>query len=150
LAPAQGVAAVTLAQTACAFLVADARERRAPVVQLAQLRELRGEKQKRIDLALDRYVERVINRTHVPRAARNCLRSLLAKLCRRDATGALTRPLFAARDLAPYWNGGATLESAVNAADAARLVQMQQLLIDGREGLHISLAHDGLVAWGAR
>jgi WD40 repeat protein len=150
LAPAQGVAAATLAQTACAFLVADARERRMPVVQLAQLRELRGEKQKRIDLALDRYVERVINRTRLSRVARNSLRGLLAKLFRRDATGALTRPLFAARELAPFWTGGNTLENAVNAADAARLVQMQQLLIDGREGLHVSLAHDGLAAWGAR
>lgn len=150
LAPAQRVAAVTLAQTACALLVADARERRMPVVQLAQMRELRGEKQKRIDLALDRHVERVIQRTRLPGAARSSLRGLLAKLFRRDATGALTRPLFAARDLAPYWSGGAKLENAVNAADAARLLQMQQLLIEGREGLHVSLAHDGLAAWGAR
>jgi WD40 repeat protein len=150
LAPAHRIAAVTLAQIACVFLVAGARERRDTVIQLAQLRELRGEKQKRIDLALDRYIEGVINRTPLSRVARNSLRVLLGKLFRRDATGALTRPLFATRELAPWWSGGATLENAVNAADAARLLQIQQLLIDGREGLHVSLGHDGLAAWAAR
>src|SRR5439155_4185289 len=126
-------AAVTLAQAACAVLVAGARARKQTVIQPADLRELRGDKQPRIDLALDRCVARTIEQLPLARGAQRSLRILLGKLFRRHANGALTRPVFPARDLASRWQGGDTLENAVNAADAARLLQIQQLLIDGRE-----------------
>lgn len=152
LAPEFKVSAAALAQAACAYLAAQAQERKETLITMDHLRALRTDRRGRIDLVLDRYVERQLQQSPLSRTAQASLRSLMTTMVRRQPDGTAIRPLFLARDLTHEWRGGDTLQNAVNAAAQTELplLQVQQLLVDGREGLYVSLAHDALAAWAMR
>ncbi|GEM_PF-1844745 len=151
LAPERQVSAAALAQATCALLVARARQRQETLIKLEHLRELRSAKQRPIDLALHRFVELQLQQLPIALATRRALRFLIGKLYRRKGDGALTRPLTPARDLVQHWRASESLENAVNAAAAPEigLLEVQQLLVGGREGLYVGLGSDALAGWAA-
>ncbi len=98
----------------------------------------------------DRWVECKLGQVPIGRSGQDSLRKLFQKLYCKQPDGAITRSLVPARELAKHWRGAGNVEEAVNAAAQAGLLDVQQLLVAGREGLYVSLAQDSLAGWSAR
>ncbi|MCI0684480.1 MAG: hypothetical protein L0Y71_20400 [Gemmataceae bacterium] len=152
LAPECQCSAAAIAQAACAYLATSARERNEPLIKMDHLRPLRVDRRGRIELTLDRYVEQQLRDLPVSRAGQKSLRFLMTRMHRRQPDGSVVRPLHPARDLAQHWRAAEPVQQAVSAAAKADmpLLDVQQQLVDGREGLYVGLAHDALAAWAVR
>jgi WD40 repeat protein len=152
LAPEMRVGAAAIAQATGALLATRARQRRETLIKPEHLRDLRSARQRPIDLALDRYVEQQLVKLPLAASTRRAVQHLLGKLYRRRDDGTLVRPLKPARELVQHWRGAQSLETSVSAASAPEvgLLEVQQLLVDGREGLYVGLGSDALAGWGAR
>lgn len=94
--------------------------------------------------AVARHVEARIRDLPVPRDAQKMFRTLLEELYARNTDGTLTRELVPYEDLARSWKTPVSFRDAVDAASDQGLVEVSQLLVDGRERLYVGLPQESL------
>jgi WD40 repeat protein len=77
---------------------------------------------------------------------------MATRLVHRESGGLLCRSLLPPQELARFWGGQTPVDQVVDQAssDKFRLLDVNQLLIGGNEGLYVSLSQDALVPVAAR
>jgi len=80
------------------------------------------------------------------RADRRKFVDLLQHLYRRETGGSLVRRLVPLAELSERWRGSVPADALVNSASAenVRILELNQLLVGGKEGLYVSLSQDAL------
>jgi WD40 repeat protein len=128
-------------QASCAELHDLVCGREDKIVRAADLKALAKD-----DTPLAGYVDRLLTRTFSRNAERQPLKDLATHLVRQETGGVVCRRLLAPGELSDFWRGPIPLDQAVDQAssDSFPLLEVNQLLIGGNEGLYVSLSRDAL------
>ena len=98
------------------------------------------------DTAFSGYVDRLLTRTFAKSSDRQALKELSTHLVRQESGGVVCRRSMPPGELSGFWRGPTPLDQVVDQAssDSFRLLDVNQLLIGGNEGLYVSLSQDAL------
>ena len=136
-------------QARCARYYEMVRGREDKVVRVTDLKSpARGE----VATAMETYVDGLLDQTFSRKADRQALKDMATRLVHRESGGLLCRSLLPPQELARFWGGQTPVDQVVDQAssDKFRLLDVNQLLIGGNEGLYVSLSQDALVPVTAR
>lgn len=104
--------------------------------------------------AMSAYVDGLLNQTFPGKPEQQAVKEMVTRLVRQEAGGMLCRILLPPAELAKTWRARVPLDQAVDqvSSDKLRLLEVNQLLIGGEEGLYVGLSQDSLTpmvaAWG--
>jgi hypothetical protein len=117
-------------------------KRGAPVVRAADVKRIAKVG------AFESLVAGTLKAMPIPAAAAKSLRRVVAKLHRKRG-GVVMRNLLPADSLKQSWRATVSLEQALNAAaEHGPLVEIQNLLVDGEEGVQVTVPQDSLAVFG--
>src|SRR6185295_13705395 len=98
--------------------------------------------------AFESLVAGTLKAMPIPAAAAKSLRRVVAKLHRKRG-GVVMRNLLPADSLKQSWRAPVSLEQALNAAaEHGPLIEIQNLLVDGEEGVQVTVPQDSLAVFG--
>ncbi|HMF15778.1 MAG TPA: WD40 repeat domain-containing protein, partial [Gemmataceae bacterium] len=129
------------AQASCAELYELVCGREDKIIRAADLKAPAKD-----DTALSGYVDRLLTRTFAKSADRQALKELSTHLVRQESGGVVCRRSMPPGELSSFWRGPTPLDQVVDQAssDSFRLLDVNQLLIGGNEGLYVGLSQDAL------
>jgi WD40 repeat protein len=131
--------AVPLLQIIAADLYDRAQKRRAETLTRAD-RKTQGA----VGEAVARFVTKKIRDLPIQASDVPALRQIMGRLYARQPDGAVTRELVDSSEAAKSWKSPTPLESVVDAASEGGLVEVNQMLVDGRPHLFLSLPQEAL------
>jgi WD40 repeat protein len=128
-------------QATCARLYDTVKDRSDTVIRADDLR-LYGKAPDAYTLR--NHVDRLVNKLFHRSGERLAFRELCGSLVRREADGTLTRRLVSLPALREAWSGRVAIEQMLDSACDSRLLELNRLLIGGKEGLYAGLSQDAL------
>ena len=90
------------------------------------------------------YLNNKIRDLPIAPGDRPALRRVMEQLYERHADGTVTRELVSTREVAETWKSSTPFDEVMEAAGQERLVEVNQMLVEGRPGLYLSLPQEAL------
>jgi WD40 repeat protein len=128
-----------LLQIICAELYDRMKRRKDEVITKADRKD-----QGSVDDAAARYVNKKMKSLPITPADRIGLETVMDRLYRRHTDGTITRDLVPIREVARSWKSATPLETVVDAAAQEGLVDANEMLVEGRPELLLSLPQESL------
>lgn len=137
----QRVSVTALLQVVCGRLYAYAKRRRLKTVGPSELRAVGG-----VDGAIIKWIDDRINTLDIRKSSQRILRRLFESLYASHPDGTVTRDPLPADHVQAMWGTSDVQEAqkSVNAAVDAGLLEIQQLMVEGREQVYVSPTQDAL------